>query len=179
MSIDFCDFEEDGCRVLKIAHFTSDMSCGILGCSSEKKYKTTLPDLKLYIPRKNLCLLNSALSVGIGSKLFLTTFKLLCTLEDVLFPTFKKRWWIWTCFHQSSHINRSCWFHSKCSKAMGRVKYKIIFGVFFWLLEMLFEVLKVGHQSFKKPVAEDVAGEILVLFSLSTSIVVIQLLSGW
>lgn len=37
MSIDFRDFEEDGCKVLKIAHFTSDMSCGILGCGSEKK----------------------------------------------------------------------------------------------------------------------------------------------
>lgn len=66
MSIDFCDFEEDGCKVLKIAHFSSDMSCGILGCSSEKTYKTTLPDLKVYISGKNLCLLNSVLSVGIG-----------------------------------------------------------------------------------------------------------------
>lgn len=119
------------------------MSCGILGCSSEKRQKTTLPGLKLYISRKNLCLLNSALSVDIGSKLFLTTFKVLCT-------TFKKRWWIWTCFRWSSHINRSCWFCSIRSKAMGRAKYKIIFGVFFPLLELLFEVMKIGHQSFKK-----------------------------
>lgn len=150
MTIDFCDFEEDGCKVLKIAHFTSDMSCGILGCSSEKRYKTTLPDLKLWISRKNLCLLNSALSVGIGSKLFIITFKLLCSLEDILFPTFKKRWCIWTCFHQSSHINRSCWFCSICLKAVDGVKYKIIFGEFFQLLELLFEVMKVGHQSCKK-----------------------------
>lgn len=91
MTIDFCDFEEDGCKVLKITHFTSDMSCGILGCSSEKTYRTTLPDLKLCISRKNLCLLNSALLVGVGSKLFFTTFKLLCSLEDTLYPTFKKR----------------------------------------------------------------------------------------
>lgn len=69
MSIDFCDFGEDGCKVLEIAHFTSDMSCGILGCSSEKRYKTALADLNLYISRKNLCLLKSALSVGIRPKI--------------------------------------------------------------------------------------------------------------
>lgn len=89
MSIDFYDFEEDGCKVLKIAGFTSEMSCGILGCSSEKRYRTTLPDLKLCVSRKKI---SSALSLGIASKLFLpTTFKVLFTLEDILFPTFKKR----------------------------------------------------------------------------------------
>lgn len=90
MSIDFCDFEEDGCKVPKIAH--SLVTCPVAFQDVvQREDKTTLPDLKLYISRKNLCLLNSALSVGIGSKLFLTTSKDLCTLEDILFPTFKKR----------------------------------------------------------------------------------------
>lgn len=92
MSTDFCDFEEGGCKVLKIAGFTNEMSCGILGCSSEKRYKTTLPDLKLYMSRKKIVHLSSALSLGIKPKLFLsTTFKVLFALEDILFPTSKKR----------------------------------------------------------------------------------------
>lgn len=39
--------------------------------------------------------------------------------------------------------------------------------------------MKVVIKALKKTFAEDIAGEILVLFSLSMSIVVTQLLSGW
>jgi len=72
--------------------FTIEIPCGILGCSSEKRYKTTLLDLQLFISGKKTCHLSSALSLRIESKLFLpTTFEVVFTLEEILFPTCKKR----------------------------------------------------------------------------------------
>lgn len=102
-------FEEDLYKVLKIAGFTTEMSCVILGCSSEKRYKTTLPDLKLCISRKKICFLYSALSLAIESKLFFSYhFKSFVHFGRYFISCFQEEVMNMGLLYQLGHSNRSC-----------------------------------------------------------------------
>lgn len=91
-------------------------------------------------------LLHSALSLGIESKcFFLNTLKVVFILEDKFFPAFKKGQLILACSHQSSQVNRSCWFCGICSKAIENVG-------FCQQIELLFEVMEVDYRCFWKDI---------------------------
>lgn len=122
------------------------MSCGILGCSSEKRYKTTLPDLELYISRKEICLLYLALSLGIESNCFFLPLLKFCSLWKLFYFLLSRRGNEYEpVFISEVILTDVADFCGICLKPREGIKYKVIFGGFSQLLELFFEVVNVGH----------------------------------